>query len=215
MDTKVIIADDHPVFRRGLIDLIESDGSFTIIGESDNGVDAIELIKKLKPGIAILDLSMPGISGLEVIKEIRKTNLPVEFIILTMYKNEEYINKAIDLKVKGYILKDNTEDDLLTGMKVVSKGEYYMSHFISSHLIKRRGKMEELEVIKPSIKCLTPTEMKVLKLVSEYKSCKEIAKEMHVSPKTVENHRSNISAKLELKGRNKLLQFAVEHKASL
>lgn len=214
MNTKVFIVDDHPVFRRGLVDLIESDGSFTIIGESDNGINAIELIKKLNPDIAVVDLSMPDIGGLEVVTEIRKYHLPVEFIILTMFKNEEYINKAIDLDVKGYILKDNTEDELLNGMKIVAKGEYYLSHLISSQLIVKKRKKKELEALKPSIKSLTETEIRVLKLTSEYKSCKEIASEMNISPKTVENHRNNISNKLNIKGRNKLLQFASEHKTS-
>lgn len=215
MDTKVLIADDHPVFRRGLVDLIEGDSSFSIIGESDSGIEAIDLIKKLNPDIVIMDLSMPDISGLEVIKEIRKTATNVEFIILTMYKNQEYVDRAIDMDVKGYILKDNTEDELLASMKAVAKGEYYMSHLISSHLIKKSKGMEELEVIKPSIKDLTRTERKIIRLTSENKSCKEIAEKMHISPKTVENHRSNISNKLDLKGRNKLLQFAIEHRSLL
>ncbi|MDP6388168.1 MAG: response regulator transcription factor [Candidatus Pacebacteria bacterium] len=213
--TKVVIADDHPIFRRGLVDLIESDSSFTIVGESDCGEKAIDLIKKLKPDIAVVDLSMPDISGLEVVKEIRKTNLTVEFIILTIYKNEEYISKAIDLNVRGYILKENTEDDLLTSLKSVAKGDYYMSHLLSSHLISKKRNMEEFEAKIPSIKSLTTTERRVLKLTAENKSCKEIAEEMCISPKTVENHRSNISNKLNLKGRNKLLQFAIENKSTI
>ena len=213
--TKVVIADDHPIFRRGLVDLIESDSSFTIVGESDCGEKAIDLIKKLKPDIAVVDLSMPDISGLEVVKEIRKTNLAVEFIILTIYKNEEYISKAIDLNVRGYILKENTEDDLLTSLKSVAKGDYYMSHLLSSHLISKKRNMEEFEAKIPSIKSLTTTERRVLKLTAENKSCKEIAEEMCISPKTVENHRSNISNKLNLKGRNKLLQFAIENKSTI
>ena len=213
--TKIVIADDHPIFRRGLVDLIESDGSFTIVGESDCGEKAIDLIKKLKPDIAVIDLSMPDISGLEVVKEIRKTNLTVEFIILTIYKNEEYISKAIDLNVRGYILKENTEDDLLTSLKSVAKGDYYMSHLLSSHLISKKRNMEEFEAKIPSIKSLTTTERRVLKLTAENKSCKEIAEEMCISPKTVENHRSNISNKLNLKGRNKLLQFAIENKSTI
>ena len=213
--TKVVIADDHPIFRRGLVDLIESDSSFTIVGESDCGEKAIDLIKKLKPDIAVIDLSMPDISGLEVVKEIRKTNLAVEFIILTIYKNEEYISKAIDLNVRGYILKENTEDDLLTSLKSVAKGDYYMSHLLSSHLISKKRNMEEFEAKIPSIKSLTTTERRVLKLTAENKSCKEIAEEMCISPKTVENHRSNISNKLDLKGRNKLLQFAIENKSTI
>jgi len=213
--TKVVIADDHPIFRRGLVDLIESDSSFTIVGESDCGEKAIDLIKKLKPDIAVVDLSMPDISGLEVVKEIRKINLTVEFIILTIYKNEEYISKAIDLNVRGYILKENTEDDLLTSLKSVAKGDYYMSHLLSSHLISKKRNMEEFEAKIPSIKSLTTTERRVLKLTAENKSCKEIAEEMCISPKTVENHRSNISNKLNLKGRNKLLQFAIENKSTI
>lgn len=210
-----MIADDHPIFRRGLVDLIENDGSFDIVGEAETGEKAIHLIKKLKPEIAIIDLSMPDKSGLDVVKEIRTASLPVEFIILTIYKDEEYIDKAIELDVRGYILKDNTENDLLTSMKSVVCGEYFMSHLISKHLVNRKRNMEEFEADIPFIKNLTKTERKVLKLTSQNKSCKETAGEMNISPKTVQNHRNNISHKLNLKGRNSLLLFAVENKSNL
>lgn len=215
MSVKVFIADDHPVFRRGLIDLIGSDSLFAIIGETDNGKKALELIKKLQPDIALIDLSMPGMGGLEVIKEIRKDNPRIEFIILTIYNNEEYLSKAIDLDVKGYILKDNTEKDLLASMKAVARGEYYISSVLSRYLINKTKKIKALEEEVPAITRLTSTEIRVLKFTSENKSCKEIAKEMYISPKTVENHRTNISHKLNLKGRNSLLKFAIENRSSL
>ena len=215
MSISVIVSDDHPVFRRGLVDLISSDNSFEIIGEAENGIEALELIKRLKPDIAVIDLSMPGLGGLEVIKEIRKIDQRTGFVVLTVYSDTEYVDKAIDMDVKGYILKDDTESDLVTCMKAVANGGSYVSTFISQHLINKIKRIKDLENTKPSINSLTKTERIVLKLTSENKSCKETALEMNISPKTVENHRKNISSKLNLKGRNKLLQFAIEHKSSL
>jgi len=215
LSISVIVSDDHPVFRRGLVDLISSDNSFEIIGEAENGIEALELIKRLKPDIAVIDLSMPGLGGLEVIKEIRKIDQRTGFVVLTVYSDTEYVDKAIDMDVKGYILKDDTESDLVTCMKAVANGGSYVSTFISQHLINKIKRIKDLENTKPSINSLTKTERIVLKLTSENKSCKETALEMNISPKTVENHRKNISSKLNLKGRNKLLQFAIEHKSSL
>lgn len=133
----ILIAEDHPIFRRGLIDLIESDGSYDIVCQAENGTKAFSCIKELKPAIAILDISMPGMSGLDVVTKARQENLEVEFIFLTMYTDEEYFNKAMDLGVKGYILKENTEDELLEGLKVVLDGNFYVSPILSSYLLTK------------------------------------------------------------------------------
>jgi DNA-binding NarL/FixJ family response regulator len=212
---KILIADDHPIFRKGLLKTIEGDASFEVVAEAGDGAEALRLIEKLAPEIAVLDISMPGLSGLEIVKAGREKNLPVEFIVLTMYKEEEYFNEAMDFGVKGYILKECAVTDLLEGLKLVANGRHYVSPIISEYLINRNARLEALMAQKPGLRDLTHTERRILKLIAENKTSREIAAQLHVSYRTVQNHRANICAKLGLKGHNKLLQFALEHKAEL
>ncbi len=214
-DITVLIADDHPIFLRGLVALIESTPDYKLVSKNDNGREAFESIKVSKPDMAVLDISMPEMSGLDIVEEIGKENLKIEFIILTMYKDEDYFNKAIDLGVKGYILKENAEDELLDSLKAVANGKHYVSHALSGYLIKKNKEIKSFFEEFPQIKNLTPAEKHVLKLISENKTSKDIAKKLFISYKTVDNHRSNISAKLGLRGRNQLLLFALENKSVL
>ncbi len=217
MTTKiqVFIADDHLIFRQGLIKLLETEKSIQIVGESGDGQEAFQMIQELQPEIAILDLCMPGMSGLEIVKGIRKAALPIEFIILTMYKEEEYFNLALDSGAKGYLLKDNAIADLLTGVKCVAAGKYYVSPLISDYLVHREQVLINMQSARPALASLSRTEKSILKLISENKTSNEIARELFISPRTVENHRYHITEKLDLKGPHKLLQFALEHKSYL
>ena len=211
----VLIADDHPTFLRGLVGLIEGDGAFKLVYAVQEGRMALEHIKKLKPDVAILDMSMPGMTGLEIVHELRKENLQTEFVILTTYKDEEYFNRAIDLGVKGYILKENTEEELLESLKIVVGGKHYISPTLSEYLLIKVKKMQSLIEENPSLKNLTSTERQILKLISGDQTSKEIAEELYISYRTVENHRTNIAAKLGLKGRNQLFRFAWKNKSAL
>ena len=211
----VLIAEDHPIFRRGLIDLIESDGVYEIVCKTDNGADALSSLIKCKPDVAILDISLPEMSGLDVVEKAKKENLKIKFIILTMYTDKEYFNKAMDLGVEGYILKENTEDNLLEGLKAVLSGNSYVSPMLSTYLLDKVRSASHSAQAHPTLKDLTPAEFNIVRLISENMTSKEIAKELFISHKTVENHRTNICAKLELKGKNQLIRFAVENKALL
>ncbi len=191
------------------------DGPYKVVCKAAGGAEALEGIRKLKPTIAIMDISMPDISGLDVISEARNGNTETEFIILTMYKDREYFNKAIDLGVKGYILKENAEDELLDGLKTVLEGKHYISPILTEHLIAKNREMRTFAEENPSIKFLSHTERRVIKLISENKTSKEIGKELCISHKTVENHRTNIIKKLELTGRNQLFLFALENRSLL
>lgn len=212
---KVFIADDHPIFRQGLLKILETDPSLEIVGESGDGEEALQSLKELSPDIAVLDIAMPGRSGLEIVKETQKEGLSIHFIILTMFSEEEYFNEAMELGVKGYLLKDNAASDLLSCLKSVAEGKYYVSPSISQYLINRNARVKELDQKIPSLSELTQMEKRILTLIAENKTSKEIAAELFISYRTVQNHRNNICQKLNLKGHHKLLQFALENKSYL
>lgn len=209
--TSILIADDHHIFRKGVISILNNDDSFEIIDETANGKDALNIIKQKLPDIALLDIDMPGMNGLEVAKEINSLGLKTKTIILTMHKDKAYFRRSRELDVKAFILKDSIADDLTDCLRAVANGEYYISPRLSGHLIES-SKQEQ----KPDwhIK-LTAQELKILKLLSQNKTSKQIGDELFISTKTVENHRNNITTKLNLKGTNTLLVFALENKQHL
>lgn len=212
---KVIIVDDHPLFRQGLRQVIEADSRFHLVGEAGDGESGLRLIQEKKPAIAVLDVSLPKLSGLEVTRQVRSRKLPTSIIILTMYKEEETFNQALDLGVKGFVLKENAAEDIVNSLAKVAEGEHYLSPSISSYLVRRRNRADELAARKPGLDDLTKAERRILKLVGEKKTSREIAAELFISPRTVEAHRANISAKLELRGSHSLLQFALENRSVL
>jgi DNA-binding NarL/FixJ family response regulator len=206
---KIIVADDHPLFRSGLVNTIWENSDYNVIGESANGAEALEQIRTLKPDIAILDINMPGINGLEVTKTVIKEKLDTKTIILTMYKDEDYFNEAINLDVSAYLLKDCATNEILKCLEEVLSGEYYFSPGVLNYLVKRKSKQRTLTDENPGLKDLTVAEKQVLEKVADSKTSKEIAEELFISVRTVQNHRNNICTKLNLKGYNKLLQFAI------
>jgi DNA-binding NarL/FixJ family response regulator len=208
----IIVADDHPLFRSGLIKTIQENSDYLIAGESATGADALEQIRTIKPEIAILDISMPEMNGLEVAKIINKEKLNTKVIILTMYKDEDYFNEAINLDVSAYILKDCATNEILNCLDVILGGEYYFSPEVLKYLMNRKHKKSSLQNEHPGLKDLTFAEKQVLEKVAENKTSKEIAEELFISVRTVQNHRNNICNKLNLKGYNKLLQFAIYNK---
>jgi DNA-binding NarL/FixJ family response regulator len=211
----VLIADDHPIFRNGLRLMIERDALLKVVGEAEDGESALECIRKCKPDVAVLDIDMPPPDGLAVARQVQEERLPVETIFLTMHNEEELLNAALDAGVKGFIVKDGAANELTACIKAVVAGKNFISPTLSGHLLKRRSK-PDTPVVEPSaLNDLTVAERHVLLLVSESMSSKEIAAKMFISVRTVEHHRSNICAKLELSGKNALLSFALTHKSEL
>ncbi|MBV6477635.1 MAG: Transcriptional regulatory protein DegU [Ignavibacteria bacterium] len=210
---KIVIADDHPLFRSGLKQLLEKEDFIKVTGETDNGNKAIELINERMPDIAILDIDMPGKTGIEVMRELKNTKTKI--IFLTMYAEEDIFDEAITLGVKGYVLKDSAVNDILDCIKKVSDNDYYLSPSVSNFLVNRRKRISELKRSNPFLDKLTATEKKILKFISENKTSREIADTLFLSPRTIENHRTNISNKLNLKGSHSLLKFAIENKSLL
>jgi len=209
----IVIADDHPMFRRGLRLEIETEPNWKVVGEAGDGNHAIELIRKLRPKIAVLDISMPELNGFEVVRSLRDQKLEVPVIFLTMYCDEDFFQRALDLEVQGYVLKDSAVIDIVSGIKAVSNGLHFTSPALTSYLIKSRATPQTTS-LRHGLQDLSPTELRVLDLISEYKTSKDIAEELCTSPRTVETHRTNICQKLGLRGRHALMKFALEHKSS-
>ncbi|MBI5022444.1 MAG: response regulator transcription factor [Ignavibacteriales bacterium] len=211
----IVIADDHPVFRKGLCDIVAAEKSLIVVGETGDGNQVLKLVHELKPLVLLLDLNMPGSNGLDIAASLQDENFPVRIIVLTMHKEEGIFNKAMDHGVRGYVLKESAVNDILQSIKSVINDEYYISPAISKYLLNRRGKTESILLENPGLAQLTPNERKILKLISENKSSKEIADQMFISIRTVENHRMNICNKLAIHGSNALLKFAIENKSYL
>lgn len=211
----LIIADDHPIVRQGLRQTIEKEKGLIIVAEADDGQTALEIIKQFRPQIAILDINMPVLDGFEVVRAVQGCDLETQFVILTIHNDEIMFNEAIDLGVKGYVLKQSALEDIISCIKTVAKSQYYASPSLTTFLINRNRRSLELSQRKNSLKDLTRSEIRILKMIADDKTTKEIADELFISPTTVEKHRANISRKLELKGSYALLRFAIKHQSEL
>jgi DNA-binding NarL/FixJ family response regulator len=211
----LIIADDHPIFRRGLRQVIETDPHLKVVAEAGDGDTAISYLEELKPAVAVLDIDMPGKDGFAIADHTREHNLSVAIIFLTMHADEQIFNTALDAGVKGYVLKDDAVTDVIRAIRAVAAGENFISPELSTLLVRRANRAAALAREKPSLATLTLTEQRVLKLIAEYRTSREIADELHISFRTVERHRANICEKLDLKGSHALLKFATEHRSQL
>jgi len=215
MKIRILFADDHPIFRQGLRQVLESDSRLAVVGEVGDGASALEQIKLLKPHIALLDLDLPKLNGLDLVPLLQNLKPPIEVVVLTMCKEESIFNAALDRGVKGYILKDNAVSDVVNGIIAVAHGEVYLSPSISGYLLRRGQRAAALVRQNPGLASLSPMERRVLKLLCGNKTSKEIGEELFISHRTVETHCANIRTKLDLRGAHRLLQFAIEHKADL
>ena len=211
----VLIADDHPIFRRGLCDLIAGDARLRVVGEAADGEQAWHLIQDLRPRVAVLDIHMPKCSGIQLARLVSQQRWPVALIILTMDAEEGLLHEALNLGVKGYLLKENAATELLRAIHRVAAGDGYICPTLSGALLRRNAAREALHEQKVGLARLTPTERQILALIAEDRTSKEIAALLACSVRTVETHRLNISHKLELSGSHSLLRFAFDHKGQL
>jgi DNA-binding NarL/FixJ family response regulator len=212
--TFLFVADDHHVFRTGLVRIIEECKSLKASGEAANGEAALEGIRKLKPDIAVLDISMPLLNGLEIARAVHKEGLKTAIVILSMHQDINYLYEALDAGVKGYLLKINTDEEIVDAIKSVAGGKTYITPVLFNILKEEKKQQERYLAQFPKVDTLTESEQRVLKLISKEMTSKEIAKELSVSYRTVQKHRGNICAKLGLEGWNSLLQFAVKNAAN-
>jgi two-component system response regulator NreC len=212
---KILIADDHPIFRRGLCEVITSDTGLELVGQAASGAEALNLIEALRPDIAIFDVHMPGLTGLQAARQLLAKKSPVKIILLTMHEDEELLNEALNLGIPAYVLKENAVEDLIRAIRSVADGKTFISATLSDMLLRRRAQSESLRRRKPGFDTLTPTERLILKLIAEDKTSKEIADTLGSAVRTVETHRQNMSQKLALSGSHSLLKFAYDNKARL
>ncbi len=209
----LLLADDHPFIRQSLRATIEGEPGLKVVAEAADGGTALELIQKLRPRVAILDIDMPKLDGFAVARTVRQQKLPVEIIFLTIHREDEFFKRALELDAKGYVTKDSAVTDILSAIHAVVAGQHYASPALASYLVAQRRKA--LAPRAQGLTCLSPTERRVLQLIAEYKTTKEIARALGVSPLTVKTHRQNICVKLELQGSHGLMKFALEHQGEL
>jgi DNA-binding NarL/FixJ family response regulator len=214
-EIEIVMADDHPIVRQGLRQTIEADEALKVVAEAGDGKTALAKIVQHQPAVAVLDIDMPEQDGFSVARAVRQQKLAVEIVFLTIHREEELFQAALDLGAKGYVLKDSAVTDIVAAIKAVAAGQHYISPQLSSYLLKRSQSAAALTASKPGLDSLTPTERRILKLIAEDKTSKEIAEMLFVSHRTVETHRTNISRKLELHGNLALVKFALENKAHL
>jgi len=210
---RIVIADDHPVFRFGLRQIIEAEPAFDVVGEADQGEAARDLVQKVRPAIVVLDVAMPKLDGLALARLLQKEGTPVKVILVTMYREEKLFKKALEAGVKGYVLKDSAASDIISCIKAVVAGQNYTSPELTTYLVSRVRQVDALREPRSGAETLTATELRVLALLAEYKTSKEIAQELFVSPRTVETHRNNICQKLGIHGSHALMKFALAQKS--
>ncbi len=212
----ILIADDHPLMRKGLRLSVEEDPSLKVVGEASDGDAALSLIAKLHPHVALLDIEMPKLDGLGVAREVVKRGLKTEIIFLTLHSNQDLFRTAMDLGCKGYILKDSAVQEVVAGIHAVASGRPFISSAIATDLLQSRNQSDsQSSHLLP--RNLTPTELRILRLIAIGKTSKEIGADLSIHYRTVENHRTNICRKLELdgEGANALLRFALQNKSIL
>ena len=209
----IVIADDHPVFRLGLRQIIEEEPGFEVVGEAGDGQGALEMIRTLRPAIAILDVAMPQLDGLVLARQLLAGESSVEIIFVTMFREEKLFNKALEAGVKGYVLKDSAATDIVSCIKAVAAGQHYASPALTTYLVKRVRRAATDEP-RSGVESLTPTERRVLSLIADYKTSKAIGEELFISPRTVDTHRNNICQKLGIHGSHALMKFALAQKGS-
>jgi DNA-binding NarL/FixJ family response regulator len=213
--TKLLIVDDHPVFRRGLREIIGENKKFDIVGEAADGAVGLQMAAELQPDIVVLDVDMPHLNGLQMARELRKNQSSAQIVFLTMYSDEDLFNAALDIGVKAYVLKENAGGEVVSALLGVAAGKTFFSPALASIGHRREDRVKSLLLSKPSLDTLTVAEKRVLKLIAEDRTSKEIAVLLKNSTKTVENHRHNICRKLNIYGSHSLLKFAFDHKSYL
>ncbi len=205
---RIILADDHHIVRQGIRSLLQAEGDFEIIGEAGNGLEALELIQRAQPNIAVVDVMMPEMNGLELTRQVQMLAPHVRVILLSMHSNEAYVLEALRSGAAGYILKDSNASDLIQGIRKVAAGGRYLSEPLSERAIQAYAQMAH-DASFDAYETLTNRERMILQLAAEGYSGTEIAERLTISPRTVETHRSNLMHKLGLHSQTDLVRYAM------
>jgi DNA-binding NarL/FixJ family response regulator len=212
---KILVAEDHPLYRDGLRSIIESDPKLTLVFETGDGIEAMDAARRLSPDLAVLDINLPGMGGLEIARTRLKENLSFEIVFITMYREQALFDEALDLQVNGYVLKDSTPEEIHQAILSVGNGQIWYSPSLGEFMIDHKNRQRRGHKEIPGLESLTPTERRVLKLVASDRTTKEIAAQFGVSHRTIDSHRAHIGAKLGLSGSHSLLKFAFDNRDKL
>ena len=210
MAITVILADDHPVVRRGLQTLLERDLDFSIVGLAADGLEAVRLTERLKPDVLVLDLRMPGLSGLEVLRILREQPLRTRIVVLSMYSSTALIVQALQNGATGYILKGCTEENLVHAVREAAAGRRYLSPPVTEIAINAYIEQSKAAPLDPH-ETLTPRQREVLQIAAEGKTNAEIAARLNISKRTVENHRATLMHRLGLQNHTELIRHCIRH----
>ncbi len=208
--TRIVIADDHTILRDGLKSLLNSVGGFEVVGEAADGLEAIQSSEKEHPDLLLIDLSMPKMTGMDAIREIKKRTPDTKVIVLTVHDNEEFIGECLKAGAQGYILKDASQKELLGGIQTVLAGKPYLSPGVSEKVIEGYLTGRKTLHVPSAMDALSQREREILKLIAEGYSNKAIAGYLYISHRTVEKHRANLMSKLGLHNAAELTAFAIE-----
>jgi DNA-binding NarL/FixJ family response regulator len=208
---QIFIVEDHRLFREGLKAMLSLDSGYDVIGEAEDGIEAVRLIRKSKPDLVLLDLSMPRMNGFSVLREIKTAMPEVKILVLSIHESDQYVLQAFEARADGYAIKDSSREELRVAIRSVLEGKKYISPGVAGNVLE--GYLDGRKTLKSksAIDTVTEREKEILKLLGEGYQNKEIADLVHISVKTVEKHRANIMAKLDLHNAAALTAFAFEH----
>lgn len=209
MTISIVVADDHSIVRHGLKALLEAESDFTVVGEAADGIEAVKVVNQTSPDVLIVDMVMPGQGGLEVIEQVRMSSPRTRIVVLSMHRNEAYVQASLRNGASAYVLKGSPASELMEGIRAVVTGKIYLSQPLSERAIEayaQRLNPEEMD----SFDTLTSREREVLKLTVEGFKTQEIAVQLAISPRTVETHRTNLMNKLDIHSQLELLRYAIK-----
>lgn len=206
--TKIILAEDHHIVRQGLRALLEAEPGFFVIGEAADGLEALRLAEAEEPDVLVVDVMMPGLSGLEVARQVKERVSQTYVVVLSMYDNEAYVLEALRAGAEAYVLKDATSTELVDAIHDVLSGRRYLSPPLSERAIDTYLQKAEETPLEP-YETLTSREREVLHLVAEGYTSAEVAEQLHISPRTVETHRANMMRKLDLDSQTDVIRYAL------
>lgn len=210
--TRILLADDHTLFRQGIRQLLSAEPDMEVAGESSNASDAIEMAAELRPDVVLMDIGMPGLSSFEATRQIKKTRPETKVLMLTMYDDEDYLVEGMEVGASGYVLKDSPAGQLAAAIRDVQRGGSYLSPRMLSQLVDDFRSRIKTANRMPRFATLTVREREVLKMLAEGSSVKEIACSLNLSVKTVEAHKFNLMRKLDIHNKAQLVQYAIQKK---
>ena len=209
---RILLVDDHTLFRQGLKTLLDAEYDMQVVGEARDGEEAMQRAAELKPDLILMDIGMPGLSSFEATRRLRRERSDTKVLFLTMYDDEDYLAQCLEAGGSGYVLKDSPADQLITAIREIRRGGKYLSPRILAKLVEDMRLRTPEERFKPRSSTLTPRETEVLKLLAEGLSVKEIASHLNLSTKTIEAHKFNLMRKLNIHNKAQLVQYAIKRK---